>query len=1114
MDAGLPTGTVTVLLGDIEGSARRWEADAGGTATAISALDRIVSDAASTHRGTRPLEQGEGDSFVVAFPRPSDAVACALAIQRALLDDADASAVDLRVRMALHTGEVDVRDDAFYVGPTMNRCGRLRALAHGGQVLLSQVTRDVVADQLPPDAAVEDLGEYRLRDLSRHERIHQLVHPALPRDFPPLLGLDAVPNNLPVQLTSFLGRHRELTELGKLLGSARMVTLTGSGGCGKTRLALHAAAEHLDRFPGGAWWASLAPLQEPALVANAVAAALGIREAPGEELVSTIARRVAERPALVLVLDNCEHLVDTCADLAAQLLRGCPPLTIVATSREPLGVEGEVTFRVPSLDLPDEDIRSAAALETPEATRLFTDRAALARPGWSPSDHEAGAVTAICRRLDGIPLAIELAAARIRMLSPQQIADGLDDRFRLLTGGARTALPRQRTLEASVDWSYSHLTPDQRRIFERLSVFVGTFSLEAAERVCTSDDVDRYAVLDILSDLVDRSLVQVEDTSPEVRYRLLETIRVYARQKLTDSGDVEAVRDRHLAYYADVALRGGRGMSGATQRHWMVRLDAELDNLRAALDWAVASGRIDEHLRLCAKLITYCGLRNLYSEVARSIETALAASEGDATVRMKALCTASLASVMTGNYRAAKAFGEEAVAIARRADDGQKLRQAMLFLGWAKLFTGDGGLDEIIAAGEDPPPDTSIAFRQAVFRAVAEMMLRSPETARPYFEEAIALCEAAGDDYRSGVAHRFFGLSQLAAGDLTGACTVLERAVAACRTIDLRTFLAFAVAELAWSETFRGNATRASSLLREARAMAVDLGPYVQAVVDVVAASLDVATGVPAGPTAAASLRAWRDIDGPYGLSAALTASGADATERGDPAAALQLLDEAVAVACNASLPWNLGNALIQRARLHRRRSDDRAAEDDADEGLEIMAGYGGAIGVTDALEVLGGLAIGRGDMERGVRLLGAAQRIRDDIGYERLPIHRPTYASDGARAREAVGDEAFDGWFEEGRRLDRAQAVEYARRGRGSRQRPSFGWESLTPVELEVAKHVADGLSNPQIAGALFISRNTVKTHVSHIFTKLGMMTRSELASEFTRRATDETASPGTELP
>src|SRR5882757_1911493 len=578
----LPTGTVTLLLADVEGSTRLWETQPEGMTAAVARLDRTLGDVLATHGGVRPVEQGEGDSFVAAFARASEATACALELQRAPL-------APIRLRIGIHTGEVQLRDEGNYIGPTINRTARLRDLAHGGQVVLSGVADAVEGDLLPAGAWLTDVGTHQLRDVPQPERVVQLCHPELRSEFPPLRTTKvAHSQRLPVQLTNFIGRQAELAELQRLLDVDRAVTLTGAGGVGKTRLAIEVASRSADLFDNEVWYVDLAPISDPELVAVTVARTLGLADRPGLSTMDALEKFIGERRILVL-LDNCEHLIDAVAVLVVGLVSACPRLTLLATSREPVGVAGEVTWRVPSLSLAH------------EAIELFTDRARLARSDFVLTDRHTATVEEICRRLDGMPLAIELAAARVRALSLADIVDGLHDRFRLLTGSARNAVRRQQTLRASVEWSHALLTEPERVLFRRLAVFVGGFALDAAQSVCGGTDLEGFQVFDQVGLLVDKSLVVTETSSDRTRYRLLETVRQYAQEKLSESGEADAVRSRHRDHYARFAetLESGTQVGDGNA---LDLVEAEFDNVRAAFAWCRENSDAEAALRLASSL--------------------------------------------------------------------------------------------------------------------------------------------------------------------------------------------------------------------------------------------------------------------------------------------------------------------------------------------------------------------------------------------------------------------------------------------------------------------------------------------------------------------------------
>ena len=689
----LPTGTVTFVLTDVEGSTRLWEQHPDGMRAATVQHDAIVEFLTELHGGQVVRPRGEGDSRFCVFGRATDAVAAAAAVQRALHREVWPTPEPLRVRMALHTGEADLRDGDYY-GPAVNRCARLRAIAHGGQTLLSGTSHDLVVGVLPAGAALRDLGEHRLTDLARSERVFQLVHSDLPADFPPLRSLDALPHNLPVQLTALVGRERELAELRRLLGGTRLLTLTGTGGCGKTRLALQAAAEALGDYPDGVWLAELAALSDPAVVPQTAAAALGVPERPGQAMLGTLVHALRAK-RLLLVLDNCEHLIVASAELIDALLRGCPGVRVLATSREALGITGEVAWRVPSLPVPPpEPPPTVDDLTRYDAVRLFVDRAGAALPSFALTAQNASAVAGVCHRLDGIPLALELAAARVRGLSAEQIGARLDQRFRLLTGGSRTALPRQQTLAAAVGWSYDLLDPPERALLDRLAVFAGGFALEAAEAVCAGDGLAAEDVLELLLRLVDKSLVQAEeDAAGADRYRLLETIRQYARERLAASGLADAVYARHAAYYLALAEQSSAPGWDPEVVHRYAQLEREADNLRAALRWSAESGETEPALRVCGALGLFWYSREFPGAWRAYLEELVAAPGVDprAPVRGRALTAVAELANRRGDYHSARRSGEEAVSILRAAGDGPGEVQARLTLSHALVNLGEHG---------------------------------------------------------------------------------------------------------------------------------------------------------------------------------------------------------------------------------------------------------------------------------------------------------------------------------------------------------------------------------------------------------------------------------------
>lgn len=587
---GPTRGTATVVLGDVAGSTRLWQEHPDKMVAASRRLSSTLDGLVASHAGHRPREQGEGDNVVAVFPVAADAIAFALALDGALAEPAWPEGPGLSMRIGIHTGDVEWDEDTGYLGGTFNRCARLRDLGHGGMLLVSQATHEIVADTLSEDVRIDDLGMHVLRDLSRAEHVYLLRRADDERELPPLRSVSTQPNNLPTLATSFVGREQELATVEKLVRGSRLVTITGVGGAGKTRIALHVAAALAEEFADGTWLVELAPIADPDLIDAAAASALRVAQQAGMSIREAIVEHLADREALI-VLDNCEHLIDVAAVFVDAVLAAAPRCRVIATSRELLGIGGEVAYGLQPLHLPGRDESPPPAeLARYDGIRLFLERAQAGRPDFHLTSQVAPFVVEICQRLDGMPLALELAAARIRSFSPQQIAENLDQRFRLLTGGSRTALPRQQTLAAAIDWSYRLLTDHERLLFERLSVFRGGFTLEAASAVCVDDDLDELGVLELLPALVDKSLVTLDTTEHEARYRLLETIRQFAMDKLDESGTGNAFRGPHARCFRDLAVEAGRNIRGPDEVTWWRRIDTELDNLRQAMTWEMEAG--------------------------------------------------------------------------------------------------------------------------------------------------------------------------------------------------------------------------------------------------------------------------------------------------------------------------------------------------------------------------------------------------------------------------------------------------------------------------------------------------------------------------------------------
>lgn len=1028
---GAPVGTVTFLLTDIEGSTRLWDSDPEAMAGAIARHDELVDDSVEKFGGFRPKEQGEGDSVVVVFPRASDAVACALDVQRAFLNEDWGRVRRIPVRMAIHTGEAQVRDDSNYFGQAIIRCARLRSIAHGGQVLCSRSTYDLVLDRLPEGATLKDLGPHRLKDLSRPEHVYQLVHPDLPSEFPRLASLELLPNNLPLQLTSFVGRESEIVEVKSLLERGRLVTLTGAGGAGKTRLALQVAADLLDAYPDGVWWVDLSPVVHPELVAKTLASSLQIREVPMQEMAFTLRHQLRDRRLLIL-LDNCEHLISACAKLAQGLLQSCPALKILATSQEPLGVAGENAWRVPSLSLPDAKEAELASLSRSESVRLLLDRIAKFRPDYSLTSEDAPFLSEICRTLDGMPLALELAAARVRLLSLRQIAEGLNDRFRMLVGGSRTALPRHQTLQASVDWSHNLLTDEEKTLFRRLSVFVGGFSLGAAEQICSEAPLRSQDLLDLISQLIDKSLLQIDEGGPP-RFRLQETIRQYAKDRLRESADEDAVRNRHLDFYLAMAEEAEPHLEYGETLALLEQLATEHDNLRVAMDWCQSSGAFDKGLRLASALQVFWLVRGHISEGRTRLERGLEAAEVEPTLRAKGLIAASAVADWVGDFPALGTFAGEALEIGRSIDDPRTIARALGFLGSRAIFvepeSAGGLLEESIALARKTPDPWCVAFSLNGL-GLMQMVMGRPGEGVTFIEESLSIARSCGDRMGIQRAVRNLGTVYTFQGKLTQARVLLDEGLEIARQFEDTSAQAVGLTISGLNSIYRGEYAAARQFLEEALKLAEDSGsPPIAAMAMAALGVLNYALG----DLSASSGRLDQGVQlfAAMGLNWAVSAFQpylGDALEaQGKVEDARATWKEALRLARESDLAWTLGRTLRGMGKLRRVEGDLEAAEILQTEAVGKVGETGDLMALTDSLEELAMVVAGRGDLSRAARLFGAVQSVRDSTGYVRFPVARAVFDHHVQKIREGLSVNVCEQAWTEGTKMSPKDAIALA---------------------------------------------------------------------------------------
>ncbi len=1078
----LPAGTVTFLVSD---------------ASRADVVDAVVP----AHHGLRPEAQvpaAANGTVVAVFGAPADAVAAALDIQRRLLAEPGPDLDRPRPRTALHTGEALLRDERYYTGAALTRGARLRDIAHEGQTLLSSATASLVADAVPEGASLLDLGTHRLRDLSHPERVFELRTDGFGRDFPPLRSLDAVAHNLPIHLTSFVGRADELAAVERMVRGERLVTLTGMGGAGKTRLAAQAAAELADHWPDGVWWVDLGPVTDPALVAELTASTIGVMVEPVGGPRRALSLQLRDRRVLVC-LDNCEHLLESSAELAETMLRSCPEVSVLATSREPLGVAGEMVWRVPSL-------------QEEEAVALFVDRAGRVRPWFTLDATNEAAVRTLCRRLDGIPLAVELAAAWLRTLTPAQIAAGLDDRVALLVRGVRGAARRQQTLAASMDWSHDLLGETDRVIFRRLGAFAGGFTLDGARAVCADGQGGSVAESDVLTALgrlVDKSLVVVEEHQGEARYRLLETIRQYAVGRLEAVGEGDAARERHLDYFLALGEATEPELEGPDQDASLDRVEAEHDNFRAALDWGLALPDPARGRRLAASLVWLWYKHGHGDEGLDFLRRAIDLGPDDrSTVQARLLVSAAALAQVCGQFPRIVEYARRSLEIATLNHDDRIRGQCLFLLAFVQFYLDlDAAWDLCVQARAcaEAAGDAFTADGALVVQGSVPCMRDRYETARPLLQEGGERCLRRGDRTFAALALNYQDDIALSTGDIGLADRLATQALEVARPLGDYYAVGLTTCHLAFVRGVAGDIDGALRLMQ----------PVVRSV-----EGADHAVFIPRMGSVLGMLHLWNgDPEGavdwfgrdvrtadpvpPDNLIVARSLPGLAAALRhlGRRDEAQGLVDRALALARKLDVPHLVADALEQSGRLAA-ADDPGAAEDLHHEALAIRVDHGLRTFMVDNLDALARLACRAESFAEAVRLLAASDAARAVMGYPRPPIDRPDHDATVVRLHDALGDQAFSDVWAEGANLSLDDAVAYARRARGARNRPSTGWASLTPTELDVVRLVAEGLTNPEIGSRLFISRATVKTHLSHVYAKLDVSNRTELAALTSARA------------
>lgn len=992
MNTRQASGTYTFLFTDIESSSSMWERHPVAMRAALRLHDGIVRSTMVSHRGN--VFKATGDAFYAAFTRVSDAILAARDAQASLRSESWGETGELRVRMALHTGASHQRDGDFF-GQPLNRCARLLDAAHGGQVLVSGTTQSLVAGMLPRGVDLEDLGVHRLRDLSEPERVYQVVASGLIPHFPPIRTLTLRPNNLPSRISSFVGRAREIHEIERVVASARLTTLMGPAGAGKTSLALQVAAQQVGAFPDGVWLAELAPVSDPAHVPATIAAALGVGLEPRSHLQPTLADQLHEKD-LLLVIDNCEHVVTEVADSVDGILQRCPGVHVLCTSREALNVPGEITWPVRPLVLPDAaPDQTLGQLAETEAVQLFVERATSASPAFELTEQTAPAVVEICRRLDGIPLAIELAAARLRMLSLEEIVARLGDQLALLGGRSRTGPPWHRTIRAAIDWSYDLLDARERAVFCRLAVFRGGCTLEAAEAVCAVGEFREHDVLDIVAQLVDKSLVRVERLD-DARYHQLTVLRDYGLERLEEHERHSEVCGRHFEFYRSVAAAGEEGLLGSEQAQWLDRLESEHENLLAALAWAGDDGDLQHALEMAGSLWRFWYVRGHLQTGRAQLDRLIAADEpASATVaRAKALHGVGTIAAYEGDHETSRTCLAESLAISRELGDMGAVAKAL-------------------------NNQAYVAF-----------MHEDYQTARPLYEESVAIKRELGDTLGIANSLNNLGLVALEIGDLAEAAGLLEESLGLARQIGNTEYEAAALFNLGTVRQQQADHVAARTLYSEALVMHENLRDRMrvaEALRGLGSTYHEAGDVHRARPLYDQSLEIARELGHVRVIAETLKNLGYLGIDIGDHVAARLCFSEALEIQERINHKRGIGHSLNGLGTIECARGFPDQAREFHGRSLRLGRETGHKQLTLESLECCVCLAVNEGQMERALLIAGGTTAQRQRAGLP-LPSRRLTVLNERiGEASKAIDVEMAEELWVQGRSKDLNDLISYA---------------------------------------------------------------------------------------
>ena len=980
----VPSGTVTFLFTDIEASTRLAREHSEQWESLRARHHEILRTAIEQNHGF--VFQIIGDAFCASFHKAADALRAAILAQQGLANEAWGETV-IRVRMGIHTGEAEIDGTEYRGYLTMSMVQRLMSAGHGGQVLISGATENLLRGQLSTDIQLIDLGRHHFKDVPQPVRVFQLAAPGLQRDFPPVRTIDHHPNNLPTQLTSFVGREKERADIRRLLHNTHMLTLIGPGGTGKTRLSLQAAGEMLDQFPDGVWLVELAPVLDPVLVPRTTALTIGLRDEPQRPIIDMLCDYLHEKKLLIL-LDNCEHLVEACARMADRILHTASGILILASSREALGIGGEVTYRVPSLGVPDlSHLPSVETLDQYEAVRLFIDRATSADPAFVVTNASAPAVAQICHRLDGIPLAIELAAAKLSVLGVDQIAKRLDDRFKLLTGGSRTALERHQTLRAAIDWSYNLLPPDEQILFRRLSVFIGGWTLEAAESVCSEGAITGGDVLELMDHLIHKSLVFRDES----RYHMLETIRQYANEKLVESGASNMLRDSHLEYFLSLAETAAPHLIRPEQLEWLAQLDADYENLRIALEWALGKEEAEPSLRLCAALGDFWSFRIYWKEGAQALAKALSKpvqeKDTERTARVKALYMDAM--------------------LAESLDDVERMEHSAR----SSLALAEPGSNEL---------DTTIARFYVGFNLFRRNLY---EEARPFLEQSFKDFERLAHPYWVATSHCWFGYILFGQGEKKQS-EVFARTLELANKSGERSLIAGALLDQGFVYYLQARVEEAGQVVEHAGTLLSQIIPGLDLTINL-RTKIAWLTG---DTQKAKSLllehqEHMRLLEDKFLLGWALNDLGQLEMETGNLEQAEIYLREAVAIEQEISTPSGVAFCLVQLSIL----ADIQGNTPGFKQTLKECLSQDRELSHLQKMHILTDMLASPffQKPENSVPFLGALDLYYREIDRPISPLQKRYYDRAEATARAALGDAAFESVSAEGAKLSLDEALE-----------------------------------------------------------------------------------------